>query len=64
MCARAGRHLPGTPASKRLRSGRRSRVLLYLTGHGGDEFLKFHDQVQRAAVVALRFQTDAFMDTE
>ncbi|PSC75371.1 GPI-anchor transamidase isoform A [Micractinium conductrix] len=44
-----GRHLPGTPASKRLRSGRRSRVLLYLTGHGGDEFLKFHDQEELLA---------------
>lgn len=40
-----GRHPPGTPASKRLGSGPGSRVLLYLTGHGGDEFLKFHDQV-------------------
>lgn len=43
--AAAGRHAPGTPPSKRLRSGPRSRMLLYLTGHGGDEFLKFHDQV-------------------
>lgn len=43
--APAGRHPPGTPASKRLQSGPASRVLLYLTGHGGDEFLKFHDQV-------------------
>lgn len=43
----AGRHPAGTPASKRLDSGPASRVLLYLTGHGGDEFLKFHDQVRR-----------------
>ena len=28
---------------KRLRSGARSRLLLYLTGHGGDGFLKFND---------------------
>lgn len=41
-----GRHPAGTPAAKRLRSGPTSRVLLYLTGHGGDEFLKFHDQVR------------------
>ncbi len=27
----------------RLRSGPDSRVLLYMTGHGGDEFLKFND---------------------
>lgn len=40
-----GHHAPGTPASKRLRSGPASHVLLYLTGHGGDEFLKFHDEV-------------------
>ena len=42
-----GHHAPGTPASKRLRSGPHSNVLLYLTGHGGDEFLKFHDQVRQ-----------------
>ena len=39
-----GHHPPGTPASRRLDSGRNSSVLLYLTGHGGDGFLKFHDQ--------------------
>ncbi|EFN57492.1 hypothetical protein CHLNCDRAFT_34727 [Chlorella variabilis] len=44
-----GRHPPGTPASKRLRSGPASRVLLYLTGHGGDEFLKFHDEEELLA---------------
>ena len=31
------------PASKRLGSDRGSNVLIYLTGHGGDEFLKFQD---------------------
>ncbi|KAL4859960.1 putative GPI-anchor transamidase [Chlorella vulgaris] len=44
-----GHHLAGTPASKRLRSGPGSRVLLYLTGHGGDEFLKFHDEEELLA---------------
>jgi phosphatidylinositol glycan class K len=44
-----GRHPAGTPASKRLDSGPTSRVLLYLTGHGGDEFLKFHDQEELLA---------------
>ena len=34
------------PAHKRLRSGPTSRVLFYLTGHGGDEFLKFGDQFE------------------
>lgn len=31
------------PLSKRLLSGNDSRVFLYMTGHGGDEFLKFHN---------------------
>lgn len=31
------------PNSKRLNSDQNSNVLLYLTGHGGDEFLKFQD---------------------
>eukprot|EP00887_Chlorella_sp_A99_P000822 scaffold5.g822.t1 len=44
-----GRHLPGTPAGKRLLSGRNSSVLLFLTGHGGDEFLKFHDHEELLA---------------
>jgi len=33
------------PRSKRLLSDARSNVLVYMTGHGGDEFLKFQDQV-------------------
>ena len=32
------------PNSKRLRTDENSNVLFYLTGHGGDEFLKFQDQ--------------------
>lgn len=31
------------PRSKRLMSDDRSNVLVYLTGHGGDDFLKFQD---------------------
>jgi phosphatidylinositol glycan class K len=31
------------PLSRRLLSGNNSRVFLYMTGHGGDEFLKFHN---------------------
>eukprot|EP00948_MAST-09A_sp_MAST-9A-sp1_P001381 g1381.t1 len=38
-----GRHEPGSPASKRLDSDANSNILIYLTGHGGDEFLKFRD---------------------
>lgn len=38
------RHSKGTPRSKRLLTDKNSNVLLYLTGHGGDEFLKFQDQ--------------------
>jgi hypothetical protein len=42
-CTCAGHHKPGTPAAKRMASGPQSRVLLFLSGHGGDEFFKFHD---------------------
>jgi len=38
-----GRHSPDTPRSKRLLTDDRSNILIYLTGHGGDEFLKFQD---------------------
>lgn len=38
-----GRHHPGTPPGKRLDSHEKSNVLVYLSGHGGDEFLKFQD---------------------
>lgn len=42
------------PAQKRLRSGPGSRLIVYLTGHGGDEFLKFSDQFElNAAELAL-----------
>jgi len=38
-----GRHSPETARSKRLLTDERSNILIYLTGHGGDEFLKFQD---------------------
>jgi len=38
-----GRHPEGTPPSKRLQTTERSNILIYMTGHGGDEFLKFQD---------------------
>ena len=39
----AGKHGPDTPRSQRLQTDQHSNVLLYLSGHGGDEFLKFQD---------------------
>ncbi|KAG1693176.1 GPI-anchor transamidase [Nymphon striatum] len=38
-----GRLPSGTPRSKRLLTDDRSNVLIYMTGHGGDGFLKFQD---------------------
>ncbi|KAF2355867.1 Peptidase C13 legumain [Trinorchestia longiramus] len=38
-----GRLSPSTPRSKRLLTDDGSNVLLYMTGHGGDGFLKFQD---------------------
>ncbi|XP_015576520.2 putative GPI-anchor transamidase [Ricinus communis] len=38
-----GRHEAAVPRSKRLISDEGSHILLYMTGHGGDEFLKFQD---------------------
>jgi len=38
-----GRHAVETPRSKRLLTDEKSNVLVYMTGHGGDEFLKFQD---------------------
>ena len=45
-----GRLGASTPRSRRLDSGPSSNVLVYLTGHGGDEFLKFHDSDELSAV--------------
>lgn len=38
-----GRQEKHVPRSKKLLSDDRSNVLVYLTGHGGNEFLKFQD---------------------
>lgn len=40
-----GRHHPNTPSNRRFPDsmGPSSTLLLYLTGHGGNGFLKFHD---------------------
>ncbi|XP_023233538.1 GPI-anchor transamidase-like [Centruroides sculpturatus] len=38
-----GRLSPSTPRSKRLLSDEHSNILIYMTGHGGNGFLKFQD---------------------
>lgn len=38
-----GRHDPQLPRSKRLMSDSGSNILLFMTGHGGNQFLKFQD---------------------
>lgn len=38
-----GRHDPDVPKSKRLLSDSGSNILIYLTGHGGNQFIKFQD---------------------
>jgi phosphatidylinositol glycan class K len=40
-----GRHLIGTPPNRRLpyEGRQRANVLIYITGHGGDKFMKFQD---------------------
>lgn len=37
------------PPNKRLLSDASSNVLIYLTGHGGNEFLKFQDNEELSA---------------
>ncbi|KAE9555152.1 hypothetical protein FO519_001647 [Halicephalobus sp. NKZ332] len=36
----------GTPRSKRLLSDHQSNILIYMSGHGGDGFLKFQDHTE------------------
>ncbi|KAJ1567886.1 hypothetical protein HK405_004411, partial [Cladochytrium tenue] len=38
-----GRHDEDVPRSKRLLTDDKSNILIYMTGHGGNEFLKFQD---------------------
>ena len=44
-----GRVAPDTPQSKRLLTDDRSNIFVYMTGHGGDEFLKFQDSEEISA---------------
>lgn len=41
-----GRLSEGTPRNKRLLSDHQSNVLIYLSGHGGDGFMKFQDHTE------------------
>lgn len=45
-----GRHHDATPRSKRLFSDEDSNILIYLTGHGGNGFLKFRDKDELTAL--------------
>lgn len=60
-----GRVHPATPRSKRLLSDHQSNVLVYLTGHGGDGFLKFQDaeeltNVDLADAIETMFQSNRY----
>lgn len=44
-----GRQEDSIPRSKRLLTNERSNILIYMSGHGGDEFLKFNDQEEIGA---------------
>jgi len=46
---RAGRVDPTTPRSKRLLTDEKSNIFVYMTGHGGKEFLKFQDNEEISA---------------
>lgn len=45
-----GRHEEGTPRSKKLMTNERSNILIYLTGHGGNGFLKFQDKLELTSI--------------
>jgi phosphatidylinositol glycan class K len=45
----AGRVEESVPRSKRLLTDDRSNVFVYMTGHGGNEFLKFQDNEEISA---------------
>ncbi|KAH6890189.1 glycosylphosphatidylinositol anchor biosynthesis protein [Coprinopsis sp. MPI-PUGE-AT-0042] len=44
-----GRHDPSVPRSKRLLTDSNSNIFVYMTGHGGVEFLKFQDNEEISA---------------
>ena len=45
----SGRMDPSVPRSKRLLTDDRSNIFVYMTGHGGNEFLKFQDNEEISA---------------
>ncbi|KDE03852.1 hypothetical protein MVLG_05674 [Microbotryum lychnidis-dioicae p1A1 Lamole] len=45
----SGRFPESTPVNKRLLTDERSNIFIYMTGHGGDEFLKFQDSEEISA---------------
>ena len=45
-----GRLPASTPRSKRLLTDDRSNVLVYMTGHGGEGFLKFQDAEEISSI--------------
>lgn len=45
-----GRLPNGTPNSKRLMSDETSNILIYMSGHGGDGFVKFQDSEEISSV--------------
>ena len=47
---RIGRHPAGTPAAKRLDTDDGSNILIYMSGHGGDGFLKFRDSEELSSL--------------
>jgi phosphatidylinositol glycan class K len=49
IASRIGRVEPSVPRSKRLLTDDRSNIFVYMTGHGGDEFLKFQDSEEISA---------------
>lgn len=40
---------PSVPRSKRLLTDDKSNIFVYMTGHGGNEFLKFQDNEEISA---------------
>lgn len=45
-----GRLPPSAPASKKLNTNQYSNILIYMTGHGGNGFLKFQDDSELSSV--------------
>lgn len=45
-----GRLPDGTPTSKKMMSDESSNILIYMSGHGGDGFLKFQDSEEISSI--------------